>query len=146
MDFGGGTGDLCIELAQNGMDVTYCDIGEALFNFAQWRFQKRNLSVRMIRELSTAADGSLDGIVSFDAFEHVKDLPEVVGQLVRCLRKGGMLIFSGAFSGGTLHLEENERYNEFKNLDQLMRQRGLSSTTRAVGVVEVMPGLASGQG
>ena len=35
------------------------------------------------------------------------------------------MIFSGAFSGGTLHLEENEIYNDFVCLDRLMRDNGL---------------------
>lgn len=42
MDFGGGAGDLCIELAKNNLEVTYCDIGECLFNLAKWRFEKES--------------------------------------------------------------------------------------------------------
>lgn len=125
IDFGGGAGDLCIELAKNGIEVTYCDIGECLFNFAKWRFAGRNLKIRMVNGLDKIND-EFDCIFSFDAFEHMKDLPAVLKKLVSHLKNGGSLIFSGAFSGGTLHLEENEKYNEFKDLDTLMRNQDLT--------------------
>lgn len=124
MDFGGGAGDLCIELANHNLEVVYCDIGEQLFNFAKWRFEKRKLPIKMINELESL-DGNFDCIFSFDAFEHIKDLPLLLKKLVKHIELGGGLIFSGAFSGGTLHLEENEKYNDFIELDNLMQSCGL---------------------
>lgn len=125
LDFGGGAGDLCIELAKNGLNISYCDIGEILYNFAQWRFKKRNLAIRMVKGMG-AIEGFYDCIVSFDAFEHVKDLEQIIKKLSSHIKHKGSLIFSGAFSGGTLHLEENEQYNDFKKLDLLMKACGLS--------------------
>lgn len=124
MDFGAGAGDLCIELAKNNLDVTYCDIGECLFNFAKWRFIRRNYSIKMVNGLNNLNE-NFDCIFSFDAFEHIKDLPYLLKELVSHLRAGGSLIFSGAFSGGTLHLEENEQYNSFESLESLMNSCGL---------------------
>lgn len=124
MDFGGGAGDLCIELAKNNLEVTYCDIGESLFNFAKWRFEKRGLPVKMTNKLESLND-SFDCIFSFDAFEHVKDFPLMLKKVTEHIKPGGSLIFSGAFSGGTLHLEENEKYNDFKELDHLMQSCSL---------------------
>lgn len=124
MDFGAGAGELCIELAKNKLDVTYCDIGEQLYNFAQWRFKERNLTIRMIKGIENTRE-LFDCIFSFDTFEHIKDLPSLLKTLVGYIKEGGGLIFSGAFSGGTLHLEENEKYNKFKNLDILMQTCGL---------------------
>lgn len=120
MDFGAGTGDLCIELTKTGLDVTYCDIGDNLFSFAKWRFERRNLPIKMIKGIDNINE-IYDCIFSFDTFEHIKDLLGVLKGLIKYIKPGGSLIFSGAFSGGTLHLEENERYNEFRNLDNLMR-------------------------
>jgi 2-polyprenyl-3-methyl-5-hydroxy-6-metoxy-1,4-benzoquinol methylase len=124
MDFGAGTGDLCIELAKMDLDVTYCDIGEELFDFAKWRFQRRNLPIKVVRGIDNINE-IYDCIFSFDTFEHIKDLPGVLKVLIKYIKLGGSLIFSGAFSGGTLHLEENEKYNEFKELDKLMQNYGL---------------------
>lgn len=126
MDFGAGAGDLCIELAKNNLEVTYCDISMCLFNFAKWRFITRNLPIKMANGLNDLGAGEFDCIFSFDAFEHIKDLPLAVKRIVSNIKKGGSLIFSGAFSGGTLHLEENEKYNDFKVLDKLMQGNGLT--------------------
>jgi 2-polyprenyl-3-methyl-5-hydroxy-6-metoxy-1,4-benzoquinol methylase len=125
MDFGGGAGDLCIELAKNNLEVIYCDIGECLFSLAKWRFEKRELPIRMFNNLESLEE-NLDCIFSFDAFEHIKDLPLLLKRLVEYIKPGGSLIFSGAFSGGTLHLEENEKYNNFIELDNLMQSSGLT--------------------
>ena len=129
MDFGGGAGDLSIELAQNNLDVTYCDIGEPLINLAKWRFNRRNLPVKLVKGLDNVSD-KFDCIFSFDAFEHISDLPVTLKKLVSRIKTGGSLIFSGAFSGGTLHLEQNEKYHAFKDLDALMRSCGLTFQDR----------------
>ena len=126
MDFGGGAGDLCIELTNHNLEADYCDIGEQLFNFSKWRFEKRNLSLKMIKTIDDIKeDERYDCILSFDAFEHIKNLSSVLGKLVRHISINGSLIFSGAFSGGTLHLEENEKYDKFKELNKLMKNHGL---------------------
>ena len=130
LDFGGGAGDLCLELSRHSLDVSYCDIGETLYNFARWRFTRRNVPVRMFKGIGTIVGNDYDCILSFDAFEHVKDLPQVIKKLFSYLKPGGSLIFSGAFSGGTLHLEENESYNKFNNLDKLMREIGFTFQDR----------------
>lgn len=126
MDFGAGAGDLCIELAKNKLEVTYCDIGECLFSFAKWRFARRNLSVKMVNAVNILGEEKFDCIFSFDAFEHIKNLQETLKKLTEHIKIGGSLVFSGAFSGGSLHLEENERFNDFKNLDSLMQGLGLT--------------------
>lgn len=125
IDFGAGTGDLCIELAENKLDVTYCDIGGKIYDFAKWRFEKRNLPIKMIKGIDRFEDETYDCVFSFDAFEHIKNLARIIKKLVAHIRPAGSLIFSGAFSGGTLHLEENEKYDNFKNLDKLMQDNGL---------------------
>ena len=88
MDFGGGAGDLCIELQTQGLDATYCDISEKLFSFSEWRFKHRNLSVKMVQAINKL-DEIYDCIFSFDAFEHIKDLPVVLNTLTSHIRPGG---------------------------------------------------------
>ena len=125
LDFGGGTGDLCLELAKHALEVTYCDIGEDVYNFACWRFEQRGHQVAMAKGLAALKGGSFDAVISFDCFEHLKDLPSVVAELSLVIRPGGLLITSDAFSGGGLHLEENQKYGVFKNYDHLMNSAGL---------------------
>lgn len=126
LDFGAGSGDLCIELAKNNLEITYCDIGDKLLDFVRWRFQKRALNIKIAKGIDNLGGELYDCIFSFDTFEHIKGLPLILQKLVTQIKIRGSLIFSGAFSGGTLHLEENEKYNEFKNLDTLMQNYGLT--------------------
>ena len=126
LDYGAGAGDLCIELAKHSLQVTYCDIAHRLFDFAKWRFKRRDLAVSMVQDLKETKDKQFDCIFSFDAFEHIKDFPSALKEIIEHIRIGGMLIFSGAFSGGKLHLTENERYNDFPELNYLLEKMGLS--------------------
>ena len=125
LDFGGGTGDLCLELAKHNLDVTYCDIGEHVFNFAKWRFEKRKYNVSMVKSLEALKGQRFDAIISFDCFEHIKNLDQVVKHLGDLVRPGGLLITCDAFAGGGLHLEENQKYGNFQEYDQLMKSAGL---------------------
>lgn len=129
LDYGGGAGDLCIELAKHGLDVSYYDISRPLFNFAKWRFEKRALDIEMYDDFSKI-NRLFDCIISFDVFEHLKDLPTNLEALLKNIRKGGSLIFSGAFSGGSLHLEENEIYDDFKILNNLLSSKGMKFTNK----------------
>ena len=84
------------------------------------------MAVEMFDRWETAAQESYDCVFSFDVFEHIKNIAEALKNIYACLRPGGSLIFSGAFSGGTLHLEENEQYNDFKAMNDLMGKSGFA--------------------
>ncbi|OGX27415.1 MAG: hypothetical protein A2787_00935 [Omnitrophica WOR_2 bacterium RIFCSPHIGHO2_01_FULL_48_9] len=121
LDFGAGAGDLCIELAQNGFKPVYCDLSERLYDFAQWRFKRRGLNIKMFKGWDDLQGKQYDCVVSFDVFEHIKDLPKTVAKLCGHVRPGGLLIFSGAFSGGGAHLAENEIYAEGERMMSLLK-------------------------
>jgi hypothetical protein len=54
----------------------------------------------------TFPDNSLDYILSFDVFEHVPDYAEAFRECLRCLKPGGMLLFTVPFlSDSEGHLE-----------------------------------------
>jgi len=130
LDFGGGAGDLCIELSSRGYEIDYYDISKPLHQFVEWRFSRRsNSRVRMYDDI-IKIDNTYDVIVSFDVLEHLKDMPTTLDTLSRKVRKGGSFIFSGAFSGGSLHLEENEKYNDFKTIDSLLAAKGFRFAKR----------------
>lgn len=131
MDFGAGTGDLSMALAQQGYTVTYCDIGKNNYTFAQWRFKRRSLDIAMVNGLDVLAKKErFDCIISLDVFEHIKDLSDTLEKLINHIKSGGSLIFSGAFSGGGLHIDENNRYNDFKTMDRLLRKHGMAFQDR----------------
>jgi hypothetical protein len=65
LDYGGGIGDMCIRVSKYCKDVTYYDLPGNLFNFAKWRFERRNLKVQTI-EASDIEDrliGKYDTII-----------------------------------------------------------------------------------
>lgn len=86
-------------MAKNNLDVTYCEISKTSSAFAKWRFERRKLAVKMVNSLREV-EKNYDCVVSFDVFEHVRELPELLEQLKSILRENGSIIFSGAFSGG----------------------------------------------
>ena len=123
LDFGGGSGDLCIALKETGLSVSYTDINEPLIDFCRWRFQKRNLAIQVFSAQELTGK-TFDCIVSFDVFEHFMNLPEKVADLYHHIRGGGSLIFNIEESGDGLHLQENKIYTQFDALNKVMHECG----------------------
>ncbi|MBU1122850.1 MAG: class I SAM-dependent methyltransferase [Candidatus Omnitrophota bacterium] len=124
LDFGGGTGDICLYLANQGFNMYYCDVNESISNFAKWRADKQKLNIQFIHNDEIKAD-IFDCIISFDVFEHFKNLPKKIRFLTAALRVGGALIFNIELSGDGLHLSENKKYKNIKVLDEMLKKHGL---------------------
>jgi len=124
LDFGGGTGDLCLYLASKGFEMSFIDINEPAVNFAKWLAARRGLNIHFLNGKGPQ-DELFDCIVTFDVFEHLKNLPEKVKYLVSLLRYGGALIFNIEFSGGGLHIAENKKYQNIKTLDLMLKNSKL---------------------
>jgi len=130
LDFGGGTGDLCLELALQGLDVSYCDIGQEVATFAKWRFHRRQYEITMYDSIGSLEGQQFDGVISFDCFEHIKDLDVVIKKLVQLIKPKGLLISSEAFEGGGLHLLENQKYHDIQVFNDLLTGVGLKFVGR----------------
>jgi hypothetical protein len=48
LDYGGGVGDLSVDLAAKGLNVTYADVSGVTLDFARWLFKKKRHDVRII--------------------------------------------------------------------------------------------------
>ena len=125
LDFGGGTGDLCFSLAKEGFDTFYTDLNKPAIEFTKWRVNRRKINIHFLIK-DEVANEMFDCIVSFDMFEHLKNLPEKIGFLVSHLHPKGALIFNMEFSGEAMHIQENKRYQNVKLLDSMLRDNGLS--------------------
>ena len=123
LDYGGGSGDLAIELVSRGLEVDYLDINEILYDFVAYRMKARNIKFGLFKRIEDTKK-MYDCIVSFDVFEHLKGLPQYLSKISEAVKKDGGLVFSGAFSGGSLHLLENEIYSNFQKLDRLIASCG----------------------
>jgi SAM-dependent methyltransferase len=96
LDLGCGHGALSIGFAERGaQSVLGIDLDDDRIDFAQRTIAHKypHLSDRVAfrcEDVNTATD-RFDLIVSKDAFEHIDDLPKVIGQLHKLLKPGGHL-------------------------------------------------------
>jgi SAM-dependent methyltransferase len=90
LDFGGGIGTAALAIAEEDQNrVHYLDLpGGALWDFAKWRFEKRNPKIEVVEEVKP---GIYDAILCFDVLEHVKDMEPVFWKLCEGLKPGGKL-------------------------------------------------------
>ena len=98
LDFGCATGWLSLALADLGSNVVGVDIAPAALQLAEsWR-AKRGVRAGGAVQFQVydgyrlpLADNSVDRIVCFDAFHHVKDQAATLKELARVLRPGGRI-------------------------------------------------------
>ncbi len=97
LEIGAGIGSLCIALAYAGNQVTYCDVSDALCNFAQQRFTDRGLEIPIVRNLKGLRD--FDIVVANDFFEHIhKDtLPGLLKEIASVLNDNGFVYHRSNF-------------------------------------------------
>jgi 2-polyprenyl-3-methyl-5-hydroxy-6-metoxy-1,4-benzoquinol methylase len=110
LDYGAGTGEYCIFLAQQGFKVSYCDVYGETWNFASWRFRTRNLSVNMLKPEDEPCR-KFDLIACAEVLEHVKDPPSLLKKFYDELKPRGILAATWNFrERASQHLRENEKY------------------------------------
>ena len=114
VDYGAGAGTLCILFKKLGYDITYADLPGKLFDFAKWRFKKRNVNIPMIDIQTTPLeDEKYDCIISTEVVEHVVKPIHLLEYFSKKLKSGGILVISESceytedFSS---HLESNRKY------------------------------------
>jgi SAM-dependent methyltransferase len=112
LDYGGGIGDLCIELAKKGLNVTYGDVQGRNWDFANWLFEKGGYKIRMIDlgKNGIPKDMVFDTIICIDTIEHVPNPKDVVVDIVTHLKNNGRLIItalncSGETESNPMHLK-----------------------------------------
>lgn len=122
LDFGGGSGDVSMGLKEAGFDMHYYDVSKVLIDFSSWRFKKRKMDIKVID--IKKINNKFDCILSFDVFEHLKNLPDKVRDIGDLIKPGGSLIFNIELSGDGLHLNENKVYANERKLDNVLKQAG----------------------
>jgi 2-polyprenyl-3-methyl-5-hydroxy-6-metoxy-1,4-benzoquinol methylase len=126
LDFGGGDGDLCIRLAELGLDVTYCDVPGITMDFAIWRFNKRGLAIKRFASddpHTVALPETYDIIIAMDVLEHLVNPLHYCSVFFNNLRPGGLFIAKPSFSNHDMfpmHLRSNAAYIDTFN-DEMAR-------------------------
>jgi len=131
LDFGGGIGGLTLYLKARNFECDYADIAGETFKFAQYRFLKRKNSIKSFDLLQGwPKDNYYNAVCAYDVLEHLPALDKKIEKLSLLLGKGGYLISKSTFSGGGLHLKENEQYLDFSRFNKLLDGFGLQYTGR----------------
>jgi len=94
LDYGGGTGYLCLKLARLGMEVDYADVYGRTFEFAKWLFSKKGANVKMLDVLKDGITGRYDTILCIDVIEHVNDPQSLLKMFSEHLNPGGELFIT----------------------------------------------------
>lgn len=101
VDFGAGTGWLSRYLTQMGLEVTSMDVSATALAIGRDLYQRQPVIgdrppprfMRFDGHRIDLPDASVDRVVSFDAFHHVPNPREVLGELCRVLKQGGIAAF-----------------------------------------------------
>lgn len=96
LDYGGGIGDLCIELAKKGLNVTYGDVQGKNWEFAKWLFEKKGYNIKMIDlgKGKIPKNEIFDTIICIDTIEHVPNPEIVLEDIATHLKNNGRLVIT----------------------------------------------------
>jgi 2-polyprenyl-3-methyl-5-hydroxy-6-metoxy-1,4-benzoquinol methylase len=94
LDYGGGVGDLCLKLAEKGLNVTFGDVPGVSMEFAKWLFKKRGYDIETIDLEKEALSKQYDTIICIAVIQHIPQPGPVLEQIANSLRKGGKLVIT----------------------------------------------------
>ncbi len=100
LDFGGGIGSQLISLSMlNELELSYADIPGQTFDYAAWRFGRRNLNINMIdaSKKDFLENRMFDVVIALDVVEHLVDPEATVRYLVSHIKPDGFLIVLASF-------------------------------------------------
>jgi SAM-dependent methyltransferase len=122
LDFGCGSGGFVRYLRSKGYNAFGCDLGESIPG-EQFFFKGD------IRDL---AENEFDAVVSIETFEHIQELHEVVGEIAKRIKKGGVLYIETHFTHigdvlgwGYFDLVNHISFHNPKSMKVLMAKAGV---------------------
>jgi SAM-dependent methyltransferase len=129
LDYGGGIGDLCIELAKKGLNVTYGDVQGKNGEFAKWLFEKKGYNIKMI-DLGKAKipkNKMFDTMISIDTIEHVPNPEIVLEDIAAHLKPNGKLVITALNCPG--ETEDNPMHLKMEfDAEELLNSLGIFKT------------------
>ncbi len=125
LEFGGGLGVLCQVICEEGMDVTYVDIPGRVKDFAEWRFRKYELPIKVVTSSveQLKLSGEYDVMFTDAVFEHLIDPDQALIELASHIAPKGWLILLVDLEVD-LQAEPMHRKIDIDRLHGLLHQRG----------------------
>src|SRR6056297_173562 len=131
LDAGCGTGNFSLKLAEKGVMVTGVDISEEMMSIAKRKTAEAGFSIDYkygdLYELPFG-DESFDAVFSMAAFEFIKEPQKAFDELMRVVKKGGILMIgtiNGDSTWGELYktkvFKEKTvfKHADFKTMDEM---------------------------
>ena len=139
LDFGCGIGIPAFFLAQKGHRVTAMDLeGTGTLAFLKDRVRRHRVPMTIAESkggVPHLGGAEFDVIIAMDCLEHIKEWPDVVRELARHLKPGGVLFSNNAILLDNLHPEhyslENKAFVEVCMANDLMPFNQITYTKRA---------------
>jgi len=100
LDFGGGCGNLVLQLAACGFEASIQELSAIQRDFVRHRVRNSDLGARIqvLDWWKTAPVRSYDAVIAVDVLEHLPNARQVLDdKLIPCLRAGGVLIENSPF-------------------------------------------------
>ncbi|MFA6149239.1 MAG: methyltransferase [bacterium] len=124
MDFGGGIGSQMISLSVlRGAELSYADIPGKTFEYANWRFKRRQMDIEMIdaTKENFLDDKMYDVVITLDVIEHLVNPESSVRYLMKHIKPNGYLVAVTSFidnngeAGWHLNVDKytNESFYDF---------------------------------
>ena len=94
LDYGSGSGNLTRHLIEAGINTVSADVSDGFLNLIERNFSHTGLSKTLKvngKDLSGIEDGQFDLVATYSVLHHVPDYLQIVKEMCRVLKPGGVL-------------------------------------------------------
>ncbi len=93
LDFGCGAGNLTAHLSDLGCNVIACDVAQGFLDLVGARSYKTDIKTVRLNgnDLSNISNDSVDMVATYSVLHHVPDYLNIIKELIRVLKVGGVL-------------------------------------------------------
>lgn len=128
LDFGGGIGELTINLFSKNNEIDFLEVPGNTLEYAKWRFKKKYLDIETYTSLNQIKK-EYDIIICLDVLEVLEKPLAHLKKFYEILKKDGILILSVGNVGSDAHPMNLKKNSEFiDNLEHHCNDLGLKDT------------------